>query len=212
MSLSIRSITYELPQPVRERVRLEFFQNEYRFRDHVRDHFTSACEPWGELLGAQMIEKARQILAQVEVSLVEEVYDRVVKVLDEGIESAITMPVFVAFRQRVDSGPREGHCFLAREGFYVVSHGQAVRSALFVGDTVSDSRSTRFRKAWQVVKKKYQGDYEDRKGGTQVALDAVTWVSQPNWDTCPVGPAPLEHPTAAGTLRDRLRRTLESGG
>lgn len=212
MSLSIRSITYDLPEPVQERVRLDFFQNEYRFRDHVRDHFISAREPWGELLGAQIIEKARQILSQVGVSMVEEVYDRVVKVLDEGIESAITVPVFVAFRQSVEGGPRQGHCFLAHAGFYVVSHGQAVRTALFVGDTASDSRPTRFRKAWQVVKKKFQGNYEDTKGGTRVTLDEVTWVSQPNWDACPVGPSPLGPPTTAGSLRDRLKQKLDSGG
>jgi hypothetical protein len=48
--MDIQTRTCDLPDPVRERVRLWFFLNEHHFLRHVRDHFARPEEPWSELL------------------------------------------------------------------------------------------------------------------------------------------------------------------
>jgi hypothetical protein len=216
MDIVIQTREYRLPAPVAERVRLAFFLNDHHFLEHVRGHFARMDEPWGELLGDRAAEKCRQIRDRPEVSLVVEVYDRVVQVLDDGIDGAVDRPVFIAFTQRL-SGPggsrRQGYCFLADKGFYVVAHGDCVRTALFVSDVAADSLGTRFRKAWHTLKKKYgQRSYADNKGRDNILNEQVDWVSEPNWDTCPVAEAPIPLSAAAGAtgrLRERLSRTLE---
>jgi hypothetical protein len=216
MGIAIQTREYRLPAPVAERVRLSFFLHEHHFLEHVRGHIVRTDEPWGELLGERAVEKCRQIRDRPEVSLVEEVYNRVVQVLDDGIDGATERPVIIAFTQRlggVGGSRRQGYCFLADEGYYVVAHGDCVRTALFVSDAASDSPSTRFRKAWHALKKKYgQRSYDDTKGGDCVQNEQVDWVSKANWDVCPIAESPATQvPSAAGTtsrLRARLGRTL----
>jgi hypothetical protein len=212
MDIVIQTREYRLPAPVAERVRLAFFLNGYHFLDHVRGHFARTDEPWGELLGERAAEKCRQIRDPLAVSLVEEVYDRVVQVLDDGIDRAVDRPVFIAFTQRVGGAGgsrRQGYCFLADKGFYVVAHGDCVRSALFVSDLVTDSPGTRFRKAWHALKTKFsQGSYDDTKGGGNVLNEEISWVSVANWDTCPVPENPAPPTAATGRLHTRLSRTL----
>jgi hypothetical protein len=216
MAIVIQTREYRLPAPVAERVRLSFFLNENHFLEHVRGHFARTDEPWGELLGERAAEKCRQVRDRPEVSLVVEIYDRVVQVLDDGIDGATERPVFIAFMQRlggVGGSRRQGYCFLADEGFYVVAHGDCVRTALFVSDAASDSPGTRFRKAWQALKKKYvQRSYDDTKGGDRVHNEQADWVSEANWNVCPIAASPAPSaPSTAGTtdrLRARLSRTL----
>jgi hypothetical protein len=216
MDIDIQTRAYRLPAPIAERVRLWFFLNGAHFLEHVRGHFARTDEPWGELLGERAAEKCRQIRDRPEVSLVADVYDRVVAVLDDGIDGAVERPVFIAFTQEVGSAGgsrRQGYCFLADKGFYVVAHGDCIRTALFVSDVAADSRDTLFRKAWHALKKKYgQGSYADTKGGDNVRNERIDWVSEANWDTCPVAdvPAPSTAPAAGttGQLRARLSRTL----
>ncbi len=217
MEIVIQRREYRLPPPVAETVRLLFFNNEYHFLEHVRSHFARKDEPWGELFGELTAEKCRQICDRLDVSVVAEVYDRVVQVLDNGIEGAIERPVFIAFTQQfgeADGSRRQGYCFLADEGYYVVAHGGRVRTALFVSDAASDSPTTRFRKAWHALKRKFgQQSYDDSKGSDRVQNEQVCWVSEENWNVCPIteSPAPST-PSAAGTtgrLHKRLNRTLD---
>jgi hypothetical protein len=185
--MDIQTREYRLPEPTAERVRLAFFHSEHHFLRHVRDHFARPDEPWGGLLGGRAAEKCRQILDRPAVSDVEEVYDRVVQVLDDGIEGSLARPVFIAFTQRVGGDGRSGYCFLADAGFYAVAHGDCVRTALFVSDVPSDSPATRFRKAWHVIRARFsRSSYDDKKGGETVANEQVAWVSIANWNTCPV--------------------------
>src|SRR4051794_12428989 len=109
----MQSREYRLPDPVAERVRLWFFTDEHHFLRHVRDHFARSEEPWAGLVGDAVAKKCRQILDRPTVSDVGEVYDRLVRVLDDGIESAVIRPVFIASDQQAGGGERRGYCFLA---------------------------------------------------------------------------------------------------
>jgi hypothetical protein len=215
MSIVIQTREYRLPEPIAERVRLGFFLHRGHFMQHVRDHFARPDEPWEAPLGKRAAEMCRQIIDRPDVSVVEEVYDRVVQVLDDGIDGSVGRPVFIAFVQRLEGrgGVREGYCFLAAQGFYVVAHGDFVRTALFVSDAASDSPATRFRKAWFNLKQKFAGrSYSDDKAGEVVRNERTIWVSQGNWESCPVGPERIAGAGPMGRLHERLGRELGTGG
>jgi hypothetical protein len=76
---------------------------------------------------------------------------------------------------------------VAKQGFYAIAYDDTVRTAKMVGDVPTDSPVTRFRNAWQSVRRKFQqASYEDFKGSTKILRQEAKWVSQSNWETCPV--------------------------
>jgi hypothetical protein len=210
----MQSRDYHLPKPIGERVRLWFFANEHLFLDHVRGHFARPEEPWIEVAGEEVVKKCRQIIDRPAVSDVGEVYDHLVQVLDDGIENSVSRPVFVVADQKAGGGERRSYCFLADAGFYVAGHGDCVRTALFVCDRPTDAPGTRYRKAWHTLKAKYgPRSYRDAKGGEMVVNNAVAWVSQENWNNCPVSEPlrPAGSVAATGPLWAKLGRVLGEG-
>lgn len=206
----IQTRKYELPDPIKEEVRVTFFNNRHHFLEHAEKHFACGDEPWAELLGKETVEKCRQICSDPRVSGLEDVYDRIVRILDEGIDTSIEKPTLIAYRQQRGEFKGVGYCFLTARGFYVVTSGERVRTALFVSDVVSDAPATRFRKAWLSLKKKFVGTYADRSGGVAVSTDESIWVSRENWDRCPVEEteaAPAGPPTTR-RLHEKLRQAL----
>jgi len=188
MMMTMQSREYHLPEPVREKVRLQFFVDRNGFVQHVRDHFAHPAEGWDLVLGGSVIKMCRQIRSYAGVSSLEEAYDRIVQALDDGIEWSVEMPVFVDFLQNLSTGQkREGYCFVAKQGFYAIAYDDTVRTAIMVGDVPTDSAATRFRNAWQSVRRKFQqASYEDFKGNAKIVQQEAKWISQSNWETCPV--------------------------
>jgi hypothetical protein len=213
MDMDIQTREYHLPEPVAERLRLWFFSDRHHFLRHVRDHFAQPHEPWEALLGEPKMKKVRQICVGSDVSLVEDVYDDIVKILDDGIDGSVDRPVFVVFTQRMDEKggkQRQGYCFLADKGFYVVAYGDCIRTALFVSDSASDSPVTLFRNAWHALRRKFgQTSYDDVKGGHKVLNEKVAWVSELNWKTIPVAnPQATGAAGSTGTLHARLNQSM----
>jgi hypothetical protein len=69
----------------------------------VNDHILHPLEPWERLLGVKFLNKVRQKVKEGPVSelddLYQSIYDRIVPILDEGIQFSIGVPVYAQFHQ-----------------------------------------------------------------------------------------------------------------
>lgn len=185
--ITIETRSYELPS----RTELAFFKDENHFKLKVCDHFLNPAEPWSRLLGVKFLRRVRQKLAAGEVSVLEQVYADAIPVLDEGVQFAVDLPLFVRFEAEFSFGggrnsTHEGWYMLAKAGFKVVAHGGIVRTAYFVSKTPGDSYFTLFKEAWRSIKARaLTKQYTDHKGGRTVRHKQVEWFNTDNWTRCP---------------------------
>lgn len=185
--ITIQTKSYELPSPTK----FTFFKGDEHFARKVHDHFLNPCEPWSRLLGVNFLRRVGQKLGGGEVSILEEVYDKALPVLDGAIRFAASLPVFVHYEADSDYGGRgkscyEGYYLLAEAGFKIVAHGGVVRTAYFLAKTPGDSYFTLFKEAWRAIKARaLTRQYVDHKGGRVVAHRRVEWFSPENWARCP---------------------------
>lgn len=179
---------YDLP----ESKDVKFFKDASSFATKAQDHFLSDREPWGRLLGARRVRRMRNALAQKNQSMLQELYDHVVPLLDEGIQFSIGAPVYVQTSSRATltkSGRTydlDGYVFLSEQGIKIVVHGGVLRTAYFCSKTQNDSYHTLFRQAWKSIRVRMVGTrYIDPKGGKSIEHKRVTFVSHENWEFCP---------------------------
>lgn len=186
--LTVQSREYALPDG--RRLPIKLYRDVNHFQHTVNDHFLHPLEPWERLLGVKFLKKTRQKLKAGEVSVLEELYDRVVPILDEGIQFSIRVPVYAVFEQeRCRLGDirwyATGGCFfLAKAGFLVVARDGLLRSARFVrkmGQKQNEPKWRLFHEARRHVRETLSKDYIDSKDKEYVKQVSHAFITPDNW-------------------------------
>lgn len=178
---------YELPHDAK----LKFFNDPAHFAQHARDHFLSPREPWHRLLGAQRVRRIAAVDLKQDHLALQELYDHVVPIVDEGVQFSIRLPVYVIFSSNVETYTgREfsisGFYFIAEAGFKVIANGGVIRSVYFCNKTENDSKHTLFHQAWRTTKIRMLKEKTlDTKHKRYDSPQSVEFVNEENWRNCP---------------------------
>lgn len=189
--LTIQPREYALPDG--RPLSIQFFRDLNHFQHVVNDHILHPLEPWERLLGVKFLNKARQKMKAGEVSVLEEVYDRVSPKLDEGIRFSISLPMYAEFEQeRCRMGDTRwyktsGYFFLSDQGLLMVIRDGVLRSVRLPkagrGLTqINLSKRELFLAARkQVLESLRKSYYTDTKDNEQVRQIASTLIAPENW-------------------------------
>jgi hypothetical protein len=160
----------------------------------VNDHILHPLEPWERLLGVKFLNKVRQKVKEGPVSelddLYQSIYDRIVPILDEGIQFSIGVPVYAQFHQercRLSATrwyKTEGYFFLAKPGFLIVVRDGLLKTAHFVRKSVAKRNQPKWRlfhEARKHARDSLAKDYVDTKDDEYVRQVSHALITPDNW-------------------------------
>ena len=174
-----------------QQMTVKIFPTWGQFLLKLEKHILSDREPWERVFGAKILRQMGKKLPLDDVSAQEDLYQRTVEIVEEGIRFAESEPLFLRVKQRVetDSGKQFylGTVYLlSKKGFRIVIHGGAVRTMYFVNFHPNESNHALFHRTWRAIKVKgMKTKYRDHETSSTIYQSRVRWFSTANWQKCP---------------------------
>lgn len=201
--------TYYLPEPTE----VWFFNDDRKFLAHVQDHFVKTDELWDRLFAGgrpflvqvervlggkagKFLLDPRQKWTDEEVSLLKEVYRRVLPLLEDGVRFSAELPLYARYlckaisRETGTTVVVKEICCLSRWGFAIFIQENVVRTAYFPPITLKETEKEDyvnvFRECVRAVRQMLSDPgHFDSKYQQQKTYENVKFFSEPNWILLP---------------------------